>query len=69
MNQIAVENKMQLGQLLLARGVVTDEQIQQALAEFKRVAKKDGRVLGKSTESHHRYQNKYFENSHLTSPY
>jgi len=33
MSQIAVENKMQLGQLLLARGVVTNEQIEQALAE------------------------------------
>ncbi|MDD5459310.1 MAG: ATPase, T2SS/T4P/T4SS family [Phycisphaerae bacterium] len=31
MVQIAVENKMQLGQLLVSRGVVTDEQIQQAL--------------------------------------
>jgi type IV pilus assembly protein PilB len=35
MSQIAVENKMQLGQLLLARGVVTAEQIDQALAEQK----------------------------------
>jgi type IV pilus assembly protein PilB len=35
MSQIAVENKMQLGQLLLARGVVTNEQIDQALAEQK----------------------------------
>jgi type IV pilus assembly protein PilB len=35
MSQIAVENKMQLGQLLLARGVVTNEQIEQALAEQK----------------------------------
>jgi type IV pilus assembly protein PilB len=33
MGQIAVENKMQLGQLLLARGVVTNEQIEQALTE------------------------------------
>jgi len=33
MSQIAVENKMQLGQLLLARGIVTAEQIEQALAE------------------------------------
>jgi len=33
MSQIAVENKMQLGQLLLARGVVTAEQIDKALAE------------------------------------
>ncbi|MDH4239651.1 MAG: ATPase, T2SS/T4P/T4SS family [Phycisphaerae bacterium] len=35
MSQIAVENKMQLGQLLLARGVVTDEQIEKALTEQK----------------------------------
>ena len=35
MSQIAVENKMQLGQLLLARGVVTAEQIEQALKEQK----------------------------------
>ena len=35
MGQIAVENKMQLGQLLLARGVVTTEQIGKALAEQK----------------------------------
>ncbi len=35
MGQIAVENKMQLGQLLLARGVVTNEQIEQALTEQK----------------------------------
>ena len=35
MSQIAVENKMQLGQLLLSRGVVTNEQIEQALAEQK----------------------------------
>ena len=35
MAQIAVENKMQLGQLLLARGVVTEEQIEKALAEQK----------------------------------
>jgi len=33
MSQIAVENKMQLGQLLLARGIITAEQIEQALAE------------------------------------
>ena len=33
MSQIAVENRMQLGQLLLARGIVTAEQIEQALAE------------------------------------
>jgi len=33
MTQIAVENKLQLGQLLLARGVVTEEQIEKALAE------------------------------------
>ncbi|MFH1718475.1 MAG: ATPase, T2SS/T4P/T4SS family [Planctomycetota bacterium] len=35
MSQIAVENKMQLGQLLLARGIVTTEQIEQALTEQK----------------------------------
>jgi type IV pilus assembly protein PilB len=35
MAQIAVENKMQLGQLLLARGIVTEEQIEKALAEQK----------------------------------
>jgi len=35
MSQIAVENKMQLGQLLLARGIVTSEQIDKALAEQK----------------------------------
>jgi type IV pilus assembly protein PilB len=35
MSPIAVENKMQLGQLLLARGVVTDEQIEKALTEQK----------------------------------
>ncbi len=35
MSQIAVENKLQLGQLLLARGVVTAEQIEKALAEQK----------------------------------
>jgi type IV pilus assembly protein PilB len=35
MSQIAVENKTQLGQLLLARGVVTEEQIEKALAEQK----------------------------------
>ncbi len=35
MGQIASENKMQLGQLLLARGVVTEEQIEKALAEQK----------------------------------
>jgi type IV pilus assembly protein PilB len=33
MNQVLLENKMQLGQLLLARGVVTQEQIDKALAE------------------------------------
>jgi type IV pilus assembly protein PilB len=33
MSQITVENKMQLGQLLLARGVVTAEQVDKALAE------------------------------------
>jgi len=35
MSQIAVENKMQLGQLLLGRGIVTEEQIENALAEQK----------------------------------
>ena len=35
MGQIAVENKMQLGQLLLARGIVTAEQIEKALTEQK----------------------------------
>jgi type IV pilus assembly protein PilB len=35
MGQIAVENKMQLGQLLLARGIVTTEQIEKALTEQK----------------------------------
>ncbi len=35
MSQIAVENKMQIGQLLLARGVVTAEQIEKALNEQK----------------------------------
>src|SRR4030042_1863696 len=35
MSQIAVENKMQLGQLLLSRGVVTAEQIETALTEQK----------------------------------
>jgi len=35
MGQIAVENKMQLGQLLLARDIVTAEQIEIALAEQK----------------------------------
>lgn len=35
MSRIAAENKMQLGQLLLGRGVVTQEQIENALAEQK----------------------------------
>jgi type IV pilus assembly protein PilB len=35
MGRIAVENKMQLGQLLLGHGVVTQEQIENALAEQK----------------------------------
>jgi len=35
MSQIATENKMQLGQLLLARGIVSAEQIDKALAEQK----------------------------------
>lgn len=33
MNQVLLENKTQLGQLLLARGVVTEEQVEKALAE------------------------------------
>jgi len=33
MSQIAIENKTQLGQLLLAHGIVTPEQIEKALAE------------------------------------
>ncbi|OHB55166.1 MAG: ATPase [Planctomycetes bacterium RBG_13_44_8b] len=33
MDQIALENKTQLGQLLIARGIVTSEQIEKALAE------------------------------------
>ncbi len=33
MTQVAVENKNQLGQLLIARGIVTDEQVEQALTE------------------------------------
>jgi type IV pilus assembly protein PilB len=35
MSQIVVENRMQLGQLLLARGIVTSEQIEKALTEQK----------------------------------
>jgi type IV pilus assembly protein PilB len=35
MSQIAIENKTQLGQLLLAHGIVTPEQIEKALAEQK----------------------------------
>ena len=35
MSQIATENKMQLGQLLLARGIVSSEQIEKALDEQK----------------------------------
>jgi type IV pilus assembly protein PilB len=35
MGRIAAENKMQLGQLLLGRGVVTQEQIEKVLAEQK----------------------------------
>ena len=35
MSSVTVENKMQLGQLLLAHGVVTQEQIEKALAEQK----------------------------------
>ncbi len=44
MSQIAVKNKMQLGQLLLARGIVTAEQIEKALAEQK--AKGHRKLLG-----------------------
>ncbi|GAH83322.1 unnamed protein product, partial [marine sediment metagenome] len=33
MSRIAVENKTQLGQVLLSRGIVTAEQIEKALAE------------------------------------
>ncbi|MHC4913432.1 MAG: GspE/PulE family protein, partial [Planctomycetota bacterium] len=35
MSKIAVENKTQLGQLLIARGLVTREQVEKALAEQK----------------------------------
>ena len=35
MSQVTVENKMQLGQLLLGRGIVTAEQIEKALSEQK----------------------------------
>jgi hypothetical protein len=35
MSKIAVENKIQLGQLLVARGVVSAEQVERALAEQK----------------------------------
>jgi len=35
MSQTATENKMQLGQLLIARGIVTEEQIEKALSEQK----------------------------------
>jgi len=35
MSQLTLENKMQLGQLLIARNVVTEEQIEKALAEQK----------------------------------
>ncbi|UCG46859.1 MAG: Flp pilus assembly complex ATPase component TadA [Phycisphaerales bacterium] len=43
-SQITVENKMQLGQLLLARGVVSAEQIEKALAEQR--AKGHRKLLG-----------------------
>jgi hypothetical protein len=36
MGQIATKNKMQLGQLLLGRGIITQEQIEKALAEQKK---------------------------------
>ena len=35
MSQIAVENKMQLGQLLLSRGVVTEEQIEHIMEQVR----------------------------------
>ncbi|MHC4062078.1 MAG: hypothetical protein ACYSR6_10805, partial [Planctomycetota bacterium] len=35
MSQLAVENKVQLGQVLLAHGIVTSEQIEKALTEQK----------------------------------
>jgi len=44
MRQLAVENKMQLGQLLVSRGIVTTEQIEKALAEQKE--KGHSRLLG-----------------------
>jgi type IV pilus assembly protein PilB len=44
MSRIAVENKMQLGQLLIARGIVTEEQIEKALIEQKK--KGHRRLLG-----------------------
>jgi len=44
MSQSAVENKMQLGQVLLARGIVTAEQIDKALDEQK--AKGHNKLLG-----------------------
>jgi type IV pilus assembly protein PilB len=44
MRQSAVENKMQLGQVLLARGIVTAEQIEKALDEQK--AKGHNKLLG-----------------------
>jgi type IV pilus assembly protein PilB len=44
MSQIAAENKAQLGQLLLARGVVTPEQVEKALAEQR--AKGHRKLLG-----------------------
>jgi len=44
MAQLAVENKAQLGQLLLAQGIVTEEQIEKALAEQKQ--KGHRRLLG-----------------------
>ena len=47
MGQIAVENKMQLGQLLLARGIVTPEQIDKALAEQKE--KGHRKLLGRAS--------------------
>ena len=44
MSQLAIENKMQLGQLLLARQVVTETQIQEALQKQKQQG--HSRLLG-----------------------
>ena len=37
---VAVENKMQLGQLLLSRDVVSEDQLKQALAEQKEIVRR-----------------------------